>query len=351
MHITSTINAFLHLSWYYQVILILVGTGFINYLMSISISRLHRRYLDTHPIKDIAVTSLKPPLHFFIIALGLSIIVQMLAFEFKWTHNVFIGSIKFVTTVVAIVWFLMRLINKFEAHLILNLKSKHSKLDKTSLDALAKVSRIAILVIAGLICMEALGFSISGILAFGSVSGVIMGFASKDMLANFFGAVTIYLDKPFKVGDWIRLQEKAIEGHVEKINWRCTVIRSLDKRPIYVPNSMFSLIPIENASQMSHRQIHETFGIRHEDFPMLEQILQDIKQMLSEHPNIDTKQVCTANFTGFTPSATNITIMCFTKSVDYADFFGVKENVLMAAANIVEKYEAKMAQLVTVVAK
>jgi MscS family membrane protein len=239
----------------------------------------------------------------------------------------------------------MRLIDKMEYHLSHNIRSKDVKIDKTSLGAAAKIARIIIFVIATLICMEYLGFSISGILAFGGVSGVIMGFASKDILANFLGAATIYLDRPFKVGDWVNLREKSIEGHIEKIGLRCTVIRSLDKRPVYVPNSVFSLVAIENASQMSHRPIHETIGIRHEDFAVLEDILHEIQSMISNNPNIDSKQTCSVNFTGFTPTSLNITIMCFTKCVDYTSYFAVKENILTKATGIIIKHDAKISQI------
>ena len=63
---------------------------------------------------------------------------------------------------------------------------------------------------------------------------------AKDLLSNFFGGLFIYMDRPFAVGDWIRSPDRELEGVVEKIGWRVTVIRTFDKRPLYVPNSVFS---------------------------------------------------------------------------------------------------------------
>ena len=65
-------------------------------------------------------------------------------------------------------------------------------------------------------------------LALGGVSGIAVGFAAKDLLANFFGALMIYLDKPFKIGDWVRSSDKEIEGIVEAIGWRQTRIRNFN---------------------------------------------------------------------------------------------------------------------------
>jgi MscS family membrane protein len=70
----------------------------------------------------------------------------------------------------------------------------------------------------------------------------------------------IYLDRPFAVGDWIRSPDRDIEGTVEDIGWRLTRIRTFDSRPLYVPNSAFTSIAVENPSRMEHRRIYETIG-------------------------------------------------------------------------------------------
>ena len=102
-------------------------------------------------------------------------------------------------------------------------------------------------------------------LTFGGVGGLIVGLAAKDLLSNFFGGMMIYFDRPFKVGDWIRSPDRQIEGTVERIGWRMTIIRTFDKRPLYVPNSVFSSIVVENPSRMLNRRINETFGLRYQD--------------------------------------------------------------------------------------
>ncbi|WP_258868179.1 mechanosensitive ion channel family protein [Alkalilimnicola ehrlichii] len=122
-----------------------------------------------------------------------------------------------------------------------------------------------VIVIAGLVVLQTLGISIAGVLAFGGVGGIAVGFAARDLLANFFGGLTVYLDRPFSVGDWIRSPDREIEGTVERIGWRQTRIRTFDLRPLYVPNSTFNSIALENPSRMSNRRIFETIGIRYND--------------------------------------------------------------------------------------
>ena len=113
-------------------------------------------------------------------------------------------------------------------------------IDETTVDAVAKLLRISVIITGVLVALQSLGYSISGVLAFGGVGGIAVGFAARDLLANFFGGLMIYMDRPFNVGEWIRSPDKEIEGTVEKIGWRLTTIRTFDKRPLYVPNSLFN---------------------------------------------------------------------------------------------------------------
>ena len=107
-----------------------------------------------------------------------------------------------------------------------------------------------------------------------------MGFAAKDLLANFFGGMMIYMDRPFSVGEWIRSPDKEIEGTVEDIGWRLTRIRTFDKRPLYIPNSVFANISVENPSRMTSRRIYETVGIRYDDIDKMDLIVAQVKGML-----------------------------------------------------------------------
>ncbi|MDK9759697.1 mechanosensitive ion channel family protein, partial [Vibrio sp. D173a] len=166
---------------------------------------------------------------------------------------------------------------------------------------------------------------------------------AKDLLSNFFGGMMIYFDRPFKVGDWIRSPDRQIEGTVERIGWRMTIIRTFDKRPIYVPNSVFSNIVVENPSRMLNRRIHETIGLRYEDADKMQAIVDDVKAMLENHPDIDAKQTLIVNFDKFGPSSLNFFIYTFTKTVNWIRFHEVKQDVLLKVLEIVHAHHADIA--------
>jgi MscS family membrane protein len=191
--------------------------------------------------------------------------------------------------------------------------------------------------------LQTLGFSISGVLAFGGIGGVAVGFASKDLLSNFFGGFIIYMDRPFAVGDWVRSPDREIEGTVENIGWRVTRIRTFDKRPLYVPNSVFSHIAVENPSRMSNRRIKETIGIRYDDASKIEIIINQIKEMLKKHSDIDAGKTLIVNFNCFAPSSLDFFIYTFTKTTDWIEFHNVKQDVLLKIIKIVNENGAEFA--------
>ena len=138
-----------------------------------------------------------------------------------------------VGIILCLVLFVVGLINKAEKNILINSEVS----DQTTIHALAKLGYIVVGIAGALTLLQTLGLSISGLMAFGGMGGIAVGFAAQDLLANFFGGLFIYTDRPFSVGDWIRSPDRNIEGTVEKIGWRVTRIRTFDKRPLYIPNS------------------------------------------------------------------------------------------------------------------
>jgi MscS family membrane protein len=199
------------------------------------------------------------------------------------------------------------------------------------------------MITAALMGLQTLGFSISGVLAFGGIGGIAVGFAARDLLANFFGALMIFLDRPFAVGDWIRSPDRDIEGTVEEIGWRLTKIRTFDQRPLYVPNAIFASLAVENPQNMRNRRIYETIGLRYDDLEVLQPILEDIRKMLQKHPAIDTRRTLMVNFVSFGASSLDFFIYTFTKTTVWTEFHEIKEKILFEIAAIVARRGAEIA--------
>ena len=180
-------------------------------------------------------------------------------------------------------------------------------------------------------------------LAFGGIGGVAVGFAAKDMLANFFGGLMIYLDRPFRKGDWIRSPDRDLEGTVESIGWRQTAIRNFRKNIIYIPNSVFMNIIVENPSRMTHRRIKEVIGLRYKDLSKMVHIVNDVKKMLSSHNDIDHDQVTIVNFNSYNDSSIDFFINTYADTKEWVKYHEIKQDVLIQVGNIIEKHGAEIA--------
>ncbi len=331
-------------SWIAQVFIVVFIALCLDFIQRRLLKRLHRKLSATrNPWDDSLVAALVRPLSLLIWVVGITFAADIARTETDSAIFTAVAPIRSVGIIVALAWFLIRLTGNVQQAFIQRGMSSGEPYDRTTADAMAKLVRASIFITATLVILQSLGFSVSGVLAFGGIGGIAVGFAAKDLLANFFGGLMIYLDQPFKVGDWIRSPDRDIEGTVENIGWRLTMIRTFSKRPVYVPNSMFASIAVENPSRMSHRRIYETIGVRYEDVSQMNSILQAVESMLKAHPDIDNRQTLMVNFNSFAPSSLDFFIYTFTRTTDWAEYHRVKQDVLLQIEKIISEHGAEIA--------
>ena len=286
---------------------------------------------------DIALKAFGIPINWLIIIIGGSWFADISARHFSTEIIDSIPVARQLACLVVIAWGVWRLISGIE------IKQLDKGNDPTTVQLVGKVTKLTLTVLIVLPIFQILGISISGMLAFGGMGGLIVGMAAKDLLANFFGSIMIYLDRPFKVGDWVRSPDRNIEGTVEKIGFRLTVIRTFDKRPLYVPNSVFTNISVENPSRMKNRRINETIGVRYEDAKKIPAILDDVRSMLEQHNDIDANQTLIVNLNSFAASSLDFFIYTFTKTTDWVQYHHIKQDVMLQILDIIHKHEADCA--------
>ena len=331
-------------NWIVQVFIVVFITALVNWIQKRLISKLVTKLERTRTYWDDALLdAARKPLVFLVWIIGLSFAVDIIKSETGAAIFGAVAPIRDVGVIFVISWFLVRFIGRAEKNIIEKKKIAGEEFDETTADAIAKLLRVSIIITAALVVMQTLGYSISGVLAFGGIGGIAVGFAARDLLANFFGGFMIYMDRPFDVGDWIRSPDREIEGSVEKIGWRLTTIRTFDKRPLYIPNSIFTTISVENPQRMTNRRIKETIGIRYDDASKMRDIIADVKKMLQEHDDIDKNQTLIVNFNEFADSSLNFFIYTFTKTVNWIEFHEVKQDVMLKIIDIIDSHDAECA--------
>lgn len=331
-------------AWITQVFIVVFVSLLIAAAQKTIFNRLHQRLLKTATFWDDAlVDALRRPATVFIWIVGIAFAARIMGKETSTPLFEAAEPLRDVGVVVCIAWFLVRLIKRAQANIIVQRRKKGENIDVTTADAISKLLRVSVIITSILVTLQTLGFSVSGVLAFGGVGGIAVGFAARDLLANFFGGLMIYLDRPFAVGDWVRSPDREIEGTVEDIGWRLTRIRTFDKRPLYVPNATFATISLENPSRMTNRRIHETIGVRYDDVRELRPILADVREMLGKHEEIDQSQLTMVYFNKYAASSLDFFVYCFTRTKVWSEFHRVKEDVLFRIMDIILAHGAEVA--------
>jgi MscS family membrane protein len=336
--------SFLAEPWFLQVVMVVLATVLANLVAHFLLRNAEKiARLTSSPWDDALILAAKRPLPLGIWLIGLSFAAGIAGKETDAAIFDAVPHVRNVGVIICLAWFLVRVIHNASRNIVTMREQKGEEVDKTTIDALSKLARLTVIITTSLVAMQTFGFSVSGILAAGGIGGLAVGFAAKDLLANFFGGLTIYLDRPFSVGDWIRSPDKDIEGTVEYISWRHTRVRAFNKNPIYVPNALFTTIVVENPSRMSHRRIKETIGIRYEDIGVMHKIVADVKTMLQNHAEIDASQTLIVNFNTFGPSSLDFFIYTFTKTKEWIRYHEVKQDVLLQVAGIIDRHNAQIA--------
>jgi MscS family membrane protein len=176
--------------------------------------------------------------------------------------------------------------------------------------------------------VQLLGYNISSILAGLGVGGLAVALALQDTLANFFGSVFIFMDRPFMVGDMVEIE--GTQGTVEQIGFRSTRIRTWPATLVSIPNKTVASTKIDNWSKMPKRRVFQTVGVTYEtSADQMEEAVAAVRGILENDDGVDQDYIV-VRFTDFGASSLDILVYYFTRSVAYDEHLATKERVNLA---------------------
>lgn len=274
------------------------------------------------------------PIELLLWVIALSYIFIVLGEHFEIESFIeYVPTVRLIAIVLIAAWFLFRFKKSFQK-VVLHRRGKLA-IDPVSIDLISKIASIVLLFVVALIVLQIAGLNILPILTVGGIGAAIIGFASKDVISNFFGGLMLYATRPFVKGDLIDMPSQNLSGHVEEVGWYLTRIRDLQKKPMYVPNALFSNSVITNLTRMSHRKIEEKIGIAYKDFPKMLKILNEISALLKNDPEIDQNLGFYVYFTSFAPYSLEILIKAYTVTTNEDEYYQVKQNILLQVGKII----------------
>ncbi len=214
---------------------------------------------------------------------------------------------------------------------------------KEILPILIKTARWFLIIILALFFLDKLDVNIKNLVLSLGIGGAALAFASKDTIANFFGSVSLIMDRPFKIGERIKVSGK-LEGTVESIGMRSTRIRNLDETLSILPNSYLANEYIINVSRWSKRKVTFEIGLTYSTSAQtVKKIIEEINQLLNDDGGVHSESTSLVTFSSFGASSLNISVLYFTVAVDYVTFMLTQERINYAIMQIVAKNGADFA--------
>lgn len=327
-----------------QILGIIIFVVVFNFFVKAILLKLSKRFDNHHKVWSLSfVTALQTPLTYFVwFVAALCALDTMMSNIFN-LHLTNIHLLLSVGAVLTFGWFLMRW-NTQVVHNMMEMSQKHKiSLTPSKLDLFSKLATICVIFITVFLLMDVTGRNMQTLIAFGGIGGLALAFASQQVTSNFFGGMMVYITQPFTIGEWVYLPERKIEGHIEEIGWYLTRIRGFDKRPIYVPNSIFTQTIVITPSRMSHERFFHTIGLRYRDFKTIIPIIENIKSMLLKHSAVDHQLSIDVFFKSFGASSLDIEISAYLLIGGKERASAIKQDLLLKISNIVMEAGAEIA--------
>ncbi|HHJ65081.1 MAG TPA: mechanosensitive ion channel family protein [Aquifex aeolicus] len=294
-----------------------------------SVRRLTRR--TATEIDDIVLRVLSKPVSFLIVVGGVFLSLRILGLE-----NEIVARILRTLVIFVISWTAYNLVVALESQFFRFAEKFGRDFAKEVGGFLIKISKAFVITVGSVAVLQEWGINVSALLASLGLGGLAFALAAKDTAANLFGGLTVLADKSMKVGDWVKIGD--VEGIVEDIGLRTTKIRSFEKSLFTVPNQVLASQPLENFSRRNVRRIKMTVGVTYSTSrDQMVRILEEIREMLRNHPRIAKDQLLMVYFTDFGDSSLDIFIYCFTDTANWAEYLSIREDVNLRIMEIVER--------------
>jgi len=310
--------------------LVAILAGFIlKKIADFALKKVSKKAKDSkYAIDDVLVTALEKPLGWAIIAGAIYVATLIIELPVEPVNfKRFAAAAMNGAIAVLIIWFGTRLLDG--ACLVWQEKASasDSRLDDQLVPIVRRTGKVFLILIGAVLVLQNLGYSVSSLLAGLGIGGAAVALASKDTVANLFGSIVIFLDRPFLVGDWIEMG--GIEGTVEDVSLRTTRVRTFANSLITVPNAQFTTGSINNWSKMKKRRIKMSVGLTYDTTAdQMQAAVEKIRTLLREDENI-LNDFFLVNFDTFGPSSLDIFIYCFTVTTNWGEYLEARQQLLL----------------------
>jgi len=322
---------------------ILLGSLIVRRLIHVTFDRFARGVTSRSrtDLDDLLVEALSKPTRKFPIVVGLYFALNAL----HPPQIVLDGGQKLLALAISLLlmWLMLRLVDVGTEVLHRWAQRTDSALDNQLVPLVSKAAKVTVGLLAVLLVLQNLGYSISGLIAGLGVGGLAVALAAQKTLSDVFGSVMLLVDRPFTVGDWIKSPDGQVEGVIEEIGFRSTKIRTFEKTLIYVPNSRLADFIIDNIDRRPIRRVWITVGVTYDTTrSQMQKAVSEIRSMLASHEGVD-QDFFIVRFTDFGASSLDIMVYYFANTTAWDDYLAVREDVNLKIVGILEELGMEIA--------
>ena len=323
--------------------------GFIIFLVFYVLRRLFARFIISKLNKLVSKTSTKidntvvevieGPLKFLPIVLGFFIATSYIELSIEVQN--FIDLLNRTLITVFIFWLLHQLVIPF-SYIIKNFEDKISK---PLVNWTLKGLEIIIIVLGTVAVLELWGIKVGPVIAGLGLFGVAVALGAQDLFKNLISGIMILMEKRFTIGDVI-LVSNEVEGVVEQIGFRSTLVRRFDSTPVMIPNYKFAEQSVTNYSRRHHRRIRWLIGLEYKtNVDQLKKIRDQISTLIKENKDFAKNENSGffVRIDSFSDSSIDMLVQAFTVTNDWSEFLKIKEELAVSIIEIVESNKAGFA--------
>jgi len=323
---------------------ILLGTFVSKWLFKHMMTRVAKRLarVTTTHLDDMLITAVEKPLEWVIVVLGLYLAIYTLR-----PPEIIMGVLRagfWVPFSLLTAWMIFRCVNVFTSMLKAWAHKTDTTLDDHLVPLVERALQIMVWILAALMILQNLGYSVSGLLAGLGIGGLAVALAAQKTLADVFGSIMLLVDRPFVAGDWIVSPDREIEGVVESVGFRSTRIRTFEQTLIAIPNNRLAEFVIDNISSRPYRRVWIAVGLTY-DTPseLMRDAVSRIEQLLRTHPEVSQESTILVRFNEIAENSLDIMVYYFTATTDWAEYLRIREDVNLKIMEIVESLGLQLA--------
>jgi MscS family membrane protein len=209
-------------------------------------------------------------------------------------------------------------------------------------DVIQKLISIAIWAIVIAELLQLVGVSAAVLVTAGGFGAAAVGFGAQGIVSNSLSGLSLYVNRPFIVDDFIEIPSEELSGTVEEIGWFYTRLRSRDRQPVYVPNTIFTRSPVVNNTAVDNRRVWIDFSLSFADRPLIPAIVAELEQLLAGHPGVAQHKTLAVHFTGYGESSLNLRLLCHCIGQSLEEGWALQQELLLAIGAVVERHGATM---------